>query len=635
VGAGIQSLLSDLMPLKSATYTFSQAGKFLEAAEGTFGTKDPSNRLSQRFYRSQALFQDLKKTLFVGPSDRIQVSELPRLVSLGVELGTLGLRFKFFSNSSWIWNYAEGRELFLQILDQAFLVLEDLISHHSGILRFQWWNETIDLMEREGYLGDLRPEILKPFVKPLFQRLLGGLQGGPEGRDAQGLTKPALGRLRQFVFQWSEGQRYLEGLFHHVLAPELRDGRLRSLGREVPVDTLARVTLEQALAPTGGAWTPEVERSREDLQQAMSTNFAKLIPNGREVHLVTRGTRHLRSFYHLSEMHWMRSVLRMALVGYLQGSQIQRRAAALAGLTEEEFGVFVKDVWQILVDLKLVHPDRKAQEEASKRFMEANLFSPSSDGNGTISVSEGNEVLMYMISAKALSSRMTEIFRAKCPVGPEDYYGNPTIETFCYRRILWSERNTIFREYPAFRAWMNTLSPSQIETFIKNIETAARIKGYQDRIFWDSADQETFLMMVHYLETMFHRFDRNGDAHFNASDAELAFPIFADTLGKVSGFMKCGRARASEKAIHKTESLFTYLLSRGRPPITDDMTRWQKIKGAADFTAWRLKRHGGSRRWIGWDFTSDRNRVYEVFGTLSKMGSGSEMDEEPEPDTCL
>jgi hypothetical protein len=253
----------------------------------------------------------------------------------------------------------------------------------------------------------------------------------------------------------------------------------------------------------------------------------------------------------------------------------------------------VSDYGKVLVEYAKIHPRLAFSEVAKKRFREANLFMPSSNGDEFLDEREGTYYLAFLMSAGSQSQRVYEkISREYCPLGPVDEMGLPTMEAACFRRAYFMNFEEFWDSYPELKRSYRAMGPAQRESLQKSLEISARMDGYSSKPI-SQYDIDGFTMVPHYVENLIGRFDTNGNQLVDTQEIlRLAYPVFQNSLRELSG-------QSREWIL---QAALTYLLRFGRQP----RGFWQ----TAHFFAWVAWRPF-------WRVRASRGVLYQVVSVLS------------------
>jgi hypothetical protein len=151
-----------------------------------------------------------------------------------------------------------------------------------------------------------------------------------------------------------------------------------------------------------------------------------------------------------------------------------------------------------------------------------------------------------------------------------------------------------------------SLNEKERVRFETNLESAARKPGQKDADYFGSESTDAVLMIFHYVEALFLRFDKNEDGFIDQSEAGSAFPIFQTMLAEKSDM---------ERTDKKVKSVFNWLLAKGYSP---PRSFWK----SAPFIWWH---------WTKPDYKADRLNLVSVFATLSQVTATPEPPKKAQP----
>jgi hypothetical protein len=289
-----------------------------------------------------------------------------------------------------------------------------------------------------------------------------------------------------------------------------------------------------------------------------------------------------RTFFQLTVLNEIDWLSRYFLPGYIRDPK--RRPEPL--ITRHEFDTFFQEMRPLGEEVKFFDPHRR--DAALKRVREINLFSFHADGDRALNRHESVELLAYIISARVMANRTHDEIVGKCPDLGLDIFGRKRLERPCYLQNYFSAYRRHWAQMPDLIDYYEKLSNEQRLEFQKWLEAAGRSSDdiYHDVL--ESRDTEGMSMVLHYVETVFARFDINYNGLIEGHELERMFPVFEQELA--------GLSKVSDPEVLK--GLFFYLLSHGRAP-----------DGKLSFWWWD-KWHGNS------DVHLDRIRALQIFAGL-------------------
>jgi len=621
--AEVGELLGKRITETDSTYSFEELGRLIDEIMLAF----PGAKGDLRGIRDNLRLAGVLKQMLISP-------EHPRGTVTAAEW-----RLIFQDGGRWLGNYLKyvnlqgrysdwtrgaGRARLSVVIGESLDLLNRVVGRHCPTVQlafdgscrvapgipFTLIQEAMTNLDWEGTIAgiDFKKTTLELILPPLVQHFFGGTDLTPTGRAADRLTAEHIARLRALIQDWIDGSRYVEGLFAKVTRePNFPENAM------IPTEAIACADVRDILRANGGVNEAAV-RTGDELCDAFRRTMALsdrdsagAIFDGKNA---TRG----RVYRELVRYTWLRPLLKAAVLGYVTGPNIltREKRVDVDGLTLKEFEGMIRDYWQVLLDFKLVANGYNTPEgDAKKRFREASLFTQVSDGNTLISVDEGVQLVLYMLSAQPLGGRLHERAQQRCKNGPLDPYDEPTIEPECYRSHFLNfgsanrDAMDLYSSFPLLLRFYETLKPEDQSEFRRYIELAVRKSGYQPETYFGSDDSDAIPMMFTYLEALFLQYDTGKGGELGADgwitkvEAHEAFPVFKRTLAELSEM---------DPSDPKILSVFYYLLAKGNPPVDDSMGAWRKFWHSAEFLWWH---------WTKPDFKADRLSLVQVFATLA------------------
>lgn len=618
--ADVGEILGRRITEKDSTYSFEEMGRLCDELVRTF----PAATGSLGSLRGNLKIAGIFKEMMVSPGRprgtvsaaewRILFREGSRW--LGNYLKYLNLQGKYSD-----WTRGNGRARFSVVVGESIDLLERVVARHcpqgesqpgggctvAPGIPFKLIQEVMENLDWDGTIAGVKFEksTIKRLVEPVFRHFFAGTDTSETGRSATGLTADHLDRIRALIREWIDGARYVEGVYTRIL-------RAPDFGENATVDTqsILKTDVREVLRATGGV-TEAAIRVSDGLRVSFSHSIALMDRGSRGVVFDGKNKERSRVYRELTRYTWLRPLLKAAVLGYMVGPEVAIREKKLErdGLTLNEFESMIEDYWQLLVDFQLVGPKNSPAGDAKNRFREASLFTWVSDGNTLISVEEGVQLVLYMLSANPLGQDVHVRAKKLCPTGGMDDYGQPAVEPACYRKKMFEfkaknpDTSDLWTQFPILIRFFDGIKPDKQTEFREYVETAIRKPGVKPTDYFGSDDSDAVPMMFHYIEAAFLRFDVNRDGFLDKAEAKTAFPVFRTILAE-----KADMKPTDGKLI----SVFYYLLANGSPPVTDSMGAWSRFWHSAGFLWWH---------WTKPSFKADRLGLLQVFATLSAAPS--------------
>jgi hypothetical protein len=515
--------------------------------------------------RYQDFIFSLKAIVAGGSIHAVEGFAWPIMLREGLSFSGLLLAYRDFPETSSRGPNIEG-EFNLALAERATQYAEKILATHGGAIPVELLNPAIDSLPMGG-LTIAKRQAIKASLPKVLKRTL-------HGREMGRLDIGSLKTMLDLFANGVKGQTLLEQIYSSIPAS---------------------VSLEEFVSEA----TKNLERATDlneqiRIQQLIDVahEFVGLYPESSNVMYFSKEMRGMRTKNHMVRMHWYK------LVGdYVLSTYAVEKNARLGTLNDLQS--LTEDFIEVLTAWKLSHPLLTPREMAIKRFREANLFTPVSNGDQYMDVTETSYYFAYLFSAANLSSKtyksLTKIWKV-CPIVGPDEIGQPAMEARCFREHYFENFELFWAGFPDLVQSYRRMSPAKRLTLQKSMESAARRKGYNEDLI-GLYDVNSFAALPHYLENVVERFDRNGDEILSKKEIlTQAYPVFKQTLIDVSG----------RKQDWLLQAALTYAIKFKRLPQTK--------KEQIHFLSWAAWRPF-------WKVSADRGSLYEVLAILSNPKS--------------
>jgi hypothetical protein len=294
-------------------------------------------------------------------------------------------------------------------------------------------------------------------------------------------------------------------------------------------------------------------------------------------------------------MLWLQTQARIFFRGFAGDV---RRAEDQSYILAHEWTTIYMEFSEIAFDMGLF--DRRKLDRGAGRFRDANLFTPSGNGDSRMTLTEATELMANLMSGRSLANGIHDGAYSACPkTGRKDPFGEPLIGAKCFRRHFFDNTATYWDRMPELYRYYRNLNAAGKLEFEQQYETIVRRLGYSDEPI-ESPDSESFSTFAHYIETLFSKYDRDRNGHFNTEEAIDAFYRFESTLRAIP--------ELKDKDQMTLLALFVYIMQFGGAP--------ESWIAKADFWLW-------SKDPSAWSVRADRGRVISVFASMLKTSSGN------------
>jgi hypothetical protein len=637
--AEVGDILGKRITDKDSTYSFDELGRLFDEIIRAF----PGSAVTLGGIRGNLKMAGLLKEVLISPDrprNTVTAAEWRLVFQDGSRWLGNYLKFKNLQGRYSDWTRGPARARLAAVLDESMGLLDQVVARHcpkgdaindhgcrvAPGIPFALIQEVIGDLDWDWTIGGVKFE--KTTIELLFQPLVRHFFGGTDltntGRAASRLTAKHVGRLRTLIHEWIDGARYVEGAYARIT-------RSPDFDADAVVSTadLTNADPTEILRANGGV-TAAALAVAEGLRDSFSHTVALGAPGVDGAIFDGKNKTRGRVYRELVRYTWLRPLLKAAVLGYMVGPKVPARGSHVErdGLDIHEFEAMITDYWQLLLDFKMVADGVNTPAgDAKNRFREASLFTQASDGNALISIDEGVQLVLYMLSSEPLGSRVHARAVALCPTKDRDPYGEPMVEPTCYRKKIYDfldsnkETADLWAPFPLLVQFYKTLNQDERAEFQRYVELAARKPGWKPGDYFTSADSDALPMMFHYIEALFLRFDTGtgrkigpADGFIDKPEAKVAFPVFRNTLADLSGMKPTNR---------KVESVFYYLLANGNPPVNDNMSSWRWFWKSAEFIIWW--------HWRRPPFQADRLSLLQVFATLSNSSPNPTPASHPVP----
>ncbi len=509
--------------------------------------------------------RNLKVVIAGGQTDRIEPKKWPLLVREGAS--TAGLLLAYRDMEEQLFVEPADRDLFLvSLARRSQVILNRLSANHGSGIPLTLIDPVVDTLPNSP-LSVVQRSAIKSDMRAITLRTL---RGGIRGR----LTPRAIDNAVDIFENGMRRQHHLKRIYATITPNP----------NKVDFEAAAR-----KYQSAGGAG-----RSYNEVNQliAEAKTYIGLFREGADEMVFTSDIRDMRSRNHMINMSWSNTLIRYALSVYATGPTLNTGKTA----QKSDLSEMTKDFYQILRAWKLAHPKMTTMEMAIKRFREANLFMPTSNGDSYMDTVEGTYYLSYLISSSAFSNRVFDQVSKNsrdwsgCPIVGVDDLDQPAFAADCFRRVYFGFPGAFWQNFPGLRVAYEGMSVAQRALLAQSMEAAARRGGYSEKPI-GPFDIDSFAALPHYVESLIIRFDEDRNQILSKRELlDRAYPVFRETLATTAG----------TNSNFLLRGLLTYLIRYGRAPPS-----------SLALLAWSLKLKVTN-------VEADRNSIYRVVAILSE-----------------
>ncbi len=508
--------------------------------------------------------RNLKVVIAAGSADAIEARAWPTIVQEGTAIGGLLLAYRDMEDQSFA--QPEERDQFMVELARRMETnLNRIIRLHGVGIPLEVFDPVIDTLPWDG-LNPEKRAALKSDLRPIVERALGS--GVPNW-----LTSKAVATVVDIYEAGMRSQIHLKKIY-------------RDLG-----DHPQKRDFEIAARRYHDSFGTRSSRDRDEVASLIeiSKTYVGLFSEDSGEMQFTNAMRETRSRNHMIRMSWFKIAMRRALAVYGTGAET---APGRKSGKVEDLAALTADFHKILKAWKLAHPELTIMEMATKRFREANLFMPISNGDVIMDDVEATYYLAFLFSSSSFSRR---IFRQiahewkLCPIVGVDELGQDAFSAECFRRAYFGNTRHFWTSFPGLQAAFEKMNPAERLRLADSMETAAR-RGGKNESPIGPFDIDSYAALPHYVEDIMERFDVNDDEVLDKREIlDRAYPIFRETLAKA----------ANQRSNVLLRGILTYIIHHGEvPPSTVKLLAWIAV---LPFT----------------NVVADRNDLYNVVALLS------------------
>jgi hypothetical protein len=262
-------------------------------------------------------------------------------------------------------------------------------------------------------------------------------------------------------------------------------------------------------------------------------------------------------------------------------------------LTRDDFSALYEDFKELGIELDVVDPTVPHFDQ--RRFREADLYMPNSDGSGQINLGEATYYIAFLKSIGANARRFRVDIEHPCKVSDQPgYMGWLPMNPSCFRGTYFKKVASYWSHAPGMVSYLQSLGAADSAVIRHDFEHIARLKGYSEEPI-GGYDAKGFPSAIHYVETFFNRFDHHHTGSLDTNEAVEMSHIFANDIAGFSG--------VDPTDLPTIEAIFTYIVRNGKSPDPKDM-------GMAEVASWMAARPM-------WNINAPRVAIYRALAVFA------------------
>jgi hypothetical protein len=265
----------------------------------------------------------------------------------------------------------------------------------------------------------------------------------------------------------------------------------------------------------------------------------------------------------LSRNNLVHALTRMFLLGYAQ----REPQLSKMYLVEDDLVQWFSDFKEFGQRLKAFAPD--ISNSGKRGFLEVNFFTFSGDGNKKANFNEMYEFVSMLVSVGLKTIDEFRSHMVQCETNKLGIFEMPVYKEECFKREVPDTFVSTFRALPGFVNFILTLPKEGRDQFFNVFINATRNSNPATGEI-DHDDVRNFVMLTHYLESVFVTYDVNHDDLLDQEELLKASDRFVEFFRerKEKEFPKMTPDTVKDWALHNG---FVFLVLEGREPGPMDL----------------------------------------------------------------
>lgn len=464
------------------------------------------------------------KTLLVGGQlDRISGKEWRPLLTAGFEfagpvIAAMSLDPKVSKESP------QYFEFLMTLLDKVRPTLERGIASGGGVIDYKVTDQLIKGLPKTWV--DMNLEVLKNSVRIGVHKILGS-------NDGRGLDINALRTIYTLARDYVLSNSAITELFDVYQFDEIRGVDQKTL-ISAATDYGSRVGLTRK---------PLFDRIVD-----LAKRFRPLYHGKSEI---VRIPETMYSKFNLERTNLVEMISNRLMVTY--GSDKNGKRAS-----SDDVKSLIDDFGDLLITIKLT--DKINPDDHIKRTNESDWFTYAANGDKYMSVDEATNYIVYLLSTSALIEQYREATEKVCGIGRKDSLGWQWQDAACFRREFFGHMENFLDPFPRFKKYYMSLNAADRQIIYDGLEFSGRRYGITNRLI-GCIDIQGIGGTLHFIETVFVRFDKDGSERLNVDETLSAVPVFGSVIAKeLPGFL--------QNQNWAVEGAFTFTLKKGKKPVS-------------------------------------------------------------------
>lgn len=591
----VQNLLAGLH-LADAEYSLPEV-ELLLAEIGRFaGIDDPHHPFS--LWRAHLPTLEKLKTLLVGEVVEVRgQKEINEIWDILIEVYRLGLQY-YGGLKQLDWMTPQNYPEFDSWVEDLFSIMNrGFALRNKGQIPFARIDDIVEEFYGRGlWLKPLQPETFKISYRRFLTRFLDNPSADLVAVDARHLVK---------LYREYKAFKLIQIALDKVFAEKAS----RSISEVISVLENYKVQLEiRKLSPLS-------VRDQEYFLSAWK-EFLVLVKDRQIRHWDAKGRvsvgtskQEFWTYQDLARMNLLRMPTSMFIKAY--GGNV--KVTIDTAMTVEQIQPVFSEFQEFGDEMGLF--DLRNTNGAARSSREADMFTPSANGDGLVQFTEMFDLFSVMFSGGLVGvAEYKKVAEVEGCLLPElDYFHYPYFEMGCASRTFRQYFSEILTQLPKFNVFVGTLTSAGWDSFYKDMLAVSRVCP-NDRIGLETGDQRTMIGVLHYIENLFSVYDKDQDGRLDQREVEMAFPRFKNFMTDVTR----KRVKETSPVLYDmaedldwsvmAQNVFKFIVFNGRAPTGEEL-------GVMDF-------------FVSRDFSgrADRQSIVRVFAALKSEMTPSATD---------
>jgi hypothetical protein len=243
-------------------------------------------------------------------------------------------------------------------------------------------------------------------------------------------------------------------------------------------------------------------------------------------------------------------------------------------LIESSMTDFYSGFWNIGIELQAF--DERSGNSGKRTYFEGDHFLYSSDGDGQVHLQESFELINVIFSAglSGLKRMQDDLQTSSCILPELDFYGKHWLQEDCFKKLLRKNFSFYFSNLSGFANWVSGLNDQQWEEFYKDLIAFSRYRqNTVGKI--ETGDLRTLIVILHYVEGMYLKFDTNGDDRLSTDEliaGSTRFVPFFSSLYKLEPKGPLFRGLQQKAIDYAVSHAFACIVMSGQMPTFSGCT---------------------------------------------------------------